>query len=55
VAAHPGIDPEPAVHYFLVRARLPFRFTMVAASDRPWPDCTEDDPTIDKTPDLFGY
>jgi len=33
VAAHPGIDPEPAVHYFLVRARLPFRFTMVAASD----------------------
>lgn len=42
VATDPGIDPQAAVHYFLIRARLPFRFTMVAASDRPWPDCTKD-------------
>jgi hypothetical protein len=51
VATDPGIDP---VHYFLIRARLPFRFTMAAASDRPWPDCTEGDPAIDNAPDLFG-
>ncbi|HEV2687853.1 MAG TPA: hypothetical protein VGV35_04840 [Bryobacteraceae bacterium] len=53
VATDPGIDLQPA-HYFLIRARPPFRFTMVAASDRPWPDCTEDDPAIDIAPDLFG-
>lgn len=47
-------DPQPAVHYFLIRASLPFRFTMVAASDRPWPDCTKDDPAIDNALVLFG-
>jgi len=54
VATDPSVDPQPTVHYFLIRARIPFRFTMVAASDRPWPDCTEDDPAIDNAPDLFS-
>ena len=54
VATDSGSAPQPAVHYFLIRARPPFRFTMVAASDRPWPDCTEDDPAIDNARDLFG-
>jgi hypothetical protein len=53
VATGPDSDPHPGVHYFLIRARPPFRFTMVAASDRPWPDCTEDDPAIDNAPDFF--
>lgn len=48
----PG-GPRPDVYYFLIRARPPFRFTMVATSDRPWPDCTEDDPAIDNAPELF--
>ncbi len=47
-------EPDPGVRFFLVRARSPFRFTMIAASDRPWPDCTEDDAAIDKAPDFFG-
>ncbi len=51
VATDPGSDPD--VHYFLIRAHPPFRFTMVSASDRPWPDCTEDDPAVDNTPDFF--
>jgi hypothetical protein len=51
VATDPGLDPD--VHYFLIRARPPFRFTMVAASDRPWPDCTEDDPAIDSASEFF--
>jgi len=54
VATDPGSDPRLAVHYFLIRARLPFRFTMVAVSDHPWPDCTENDAAIDNAPDLFG-
>jgi len=53
VATDTGGDLHAGVHYFLIRARPPFRFTMVAASDRPWPDCTEDDTAIDKAPDLF--
>lgn len=53
VATDAGGAPNAGVHYFLIRARPPFRFTMVAASDRPWPDCTEDDPAIDNAPDLF--
>ncbi|MGA2599717.1 MAG: hypothetical protein ABSH09_22315, partial [Bryobacteraceae bacterium] len=53
VATDPAIEPQPAVHYFLIRARPPFRFTMVAASGHPWPDCTEDDPAIDKAPSIF--
>jgi hypothetical protein len=53
VATDPENDPQPQVHYFLIRARPPFRFTMVAESDRPWPDCTEDDPAIDNAPDFF--
>jgi len=53
VATDPDSDTHPGVHYFLIRARPPFRFTMVAASDRPWPDCTEDDPAIDNATDFF--
>jgi hypothetical protein len=53
VATNPSIDPQPVAHYFLIRARPPFRFSMVAASDHPWPDCTEDDDAIDQAPDLF--
>jgi hypothetical protein len=50
--------PSEAAHtddvdYFLIRARPPFRFTMVGASTRPWPDCTEGDPAIDAAPGLF--
>jgi len=54
VATDPGADPQPTTHYFLIRGLLPFRFMMVAASDRPWADCTKDDPAVDKAPDLFG-
>ncbi len=46
-----GLPPEP--HYFLIRVRPPYRFTMVAASDHPWPDCTEEDPAIDRALELF--
>jgi hypothetical protein len=53
VATDPWNDSQPQVHYFLVRARPPFRFSMVAASDRPWPDCTEEDSAIDNAPDFF--
>lgn len=53
VATDPDSDPHHDVHYFLIRARPPFRFTMIAASDRPWTDCTEADPAIDDAPDLF--
>ena len=53
VATDPGGDTQQIAHYFLIRPRLPFRFTMVGASDRPWPDCTEDDPAIDKVTALF--
>jgi hypothetical protein len=54
VATGPDNDPPSAVHYFLIRGRPPFRFTMVAASDRPWPGCTEGDPAIDNSPNLLG-
>jgi hypothetical protein len=37
----------------LPRPRPPFRFTMVGASESPWPDCTENDPAIDHAPDFF--
>jgi len=54
VEAVPAVlDPTPEIGYFLIRARAPFRFTMVAASSHPWLDCTEDDPAIDHAPDLF--
>ena len=53
VTTNPAADPSDGIHYFLIRARPPFRFTMVAASDRPWADCTEDDPAIDNAPDFF--
>ncbi len=54
VATDPGANPRPTSHYFLIRGLLPFRFMMVVASDRPWADCTKDDPAVDKAPDLFG-
>ena len=54
VATGPDNDPTSAVHYFLIRGRPPFRFTMVAASDLPWPGCTEGDPAIDNSPNLLG-
>jgi hypothetical protein len=53
VATDPGSDPRPSFRYFLIRARPPFRFTIVAAADHPWPDCTEGDPTIDDAPGFF--
>jgi hypothetical protein len=53
--SHPDrFAPKTAADYFLIRARPPFRFTMVAACHRPWPDCTQNDPAIDSAPDLFG-
>ena len=39
--------------YFLIRWRPPYRFTMVAVSDHPWPGCTEEDPEADKPRTLF--
>jgi len=48
-----GMDLRLKAHYFLIRALPPFRFRMVAESDHPWLDCTEDDPAIDNPPDLF--
>ncbi|HLY16446.1 MAG TPA: hypothetical protein VKR61_04450 [Bryobacteraceae bacterium] len=39
--------------YFLVRWRPPYRFTMVAAGDRPWPACTELDPEAGDPRPLF--
>ena len=53
VASDSGAGSDSDLHYFLIRARPPFRFTMVAASDHPWPDCTVDDPAIDNAPDFF--
>jgi hypothetical protein len=53
VATDPDGSLNTDVYYFLVRARPPSRFTMVGASERPWPDCTEDDPAIDAAPDFF--
>lgn len=46
-------DHVGAPTYFLIRARPPFRFTMVAASDKPWRDCVEPDPLIDHPVGLF--
>jgi hypothetical protein len=42
------IDGEPTTGiYFLVRWRPPYTFTMVQVSDRPSPDCTEEDRKAD--------
>ncbi len=40
--------------YYLVRWRPPYDFTMLRASDRPDPDCTEEDPGADDERTLFA-
>jgi hypothetical protein len=40
-------DSKPNQAYFLVRWRPPYRFRMVAVSDKPSPDCTEKDHRAD--------
>jgi hypothetical protein len=47
-------DGVPAIaHYFLVRWRPPYRFTMVQISDRPSPGCTEENSEADSHRELF--
>lgn len=53
VATDAHNDLRDKMQYFLIRARVPYRFTMMALSDHPWPDCTEDDPAIDNPLDVF--
>lgn len=65
----PGVFVYPTMHcqtpdlwqvstsaptYFLVRWRPPYRFTMTAVSDHPWPKCTEKDPQADEPRTLFA-
>jgi hypothetical protein len=40
-------DAQQNQAYFLVRWRPPYRFRMVAVSDKPSPDCTERDRRAD--------
>lgn len=47
-----GKDGDQRV-YFLIRWRPPYRFTMLAVGDKPWADCTEEDPEADEEHDLF--
>ncbi|HUJ48989.1 MAG TPA: hypothetical protein VLW25_02295 [Bryobacteraceae bacterium] len=44
---------EEAPEYFLIRWRPPYHFTMVDASDHPWPGCTEQDRKADEFRTLF--
>ena len=53
VAVDSGFRRQPVVHYFLIRARPPYRFTMVEESGRPWPDCTVADTAFDNAPVFF--
>jgi len=52
VSANYGKDGDQQV-YFLIRWRPPYRFTMLAAGEKPWADCTEEDPEADQSRDLF--
>jgi hypothetical protein len=44
------VDSEPKGTYFLVRWRPPYQFTMVQVSNRPSPECTEEDRKADDEP-----
>jgi hypothetical protein len=52
VATEVGEEPAGRV-YFLIRWRPPHHFTMASVSDRPRPDCTEEDPEADLPRSLF--
>jgi hypothetical protein len=45
---------EAPRHYYLIRWRQPYFFTMAGVSDRPFPDCTVADPQADEHPVLIG-
>jgi hypothetical protein len=54
---HYGEQKGPAGfpdHFFLVRWRPPYHFTMVDVSTTPWPRCTEKDPDADAWRTLFA-
>ena len=40
--------------YYRVRWTEPYRFIMTAISEKPFADCTIDDPKGNTQPDLFG-
>jgi hypothetical protein len=50
IATH--LEDSP-MHYFLVRTKQPFRFSMANVSDRPFADCTRPDPAADQQPSLL--
>lgn len=47
-----GKDRDEQV-YFLIRWHPPYHFTMISATSLPSPDCTEEDPEVDKPRSLF--
>ena len=52
VSTYYGENEEQQV-YFLIRWRPPYRLTMMAVGEKPWPDCTEEDTEADQPRDLF--